>query len=141
MERTASGIFRAMRRRRWALSLAFGYALLLNALLAGVLDTQAVAAALDPLSAAASPLCGGEDGGFSRDPANRGNQHHQECPLCGPACPMGGWTSTANGAGPVTFSAPALAFAIEAPRLVTANPLRSRSLYRSDLDSQAPPEV
>ena len=139
MERTASGIFRAMRRRRWALSLAFGYALLLNALLAGVLDTQAVATALDPLSTAASPLCGGEDGGSSRDPANHDNRHHQECPLCGPACPMTGWPAAANGASPITLAGPALAFAIEAPRLAAASPLPSRSLYRSDLDSQAPP--
>ena len=63
--------------------------------------------------------------------------HQQTCPLCGPACPMGG-CAPVQGTGIVAFAAPrevVLASGI-APRLDT---IGGHSLYASDTDSQGPP--
>ena len=136
MRRT--GIFAGLRRRRWALSLAFGYALLLNALLGTSVEGALAAAGSDPLVAvAAAPLCS------PGDPAPAGSRHaptdHQQtCPLCGPACPMGGCAPLQTSAGLLAFTAPAqAAFISTAPsRQDTAD---GRSLYASDTDSQGPP--
>jgi len=138
--RAKTGIFAGLRRRRWALSLAFGYALLLNALLATSLEGAMAATGGDPLAAmAAAPLCS------PGSPAPAGNRHgpadHQQtCPLCGPACPMGGCAPIAGGTGSLAFSAPrqvALASADWPHRGATG----ARSLYASDTDSQGPPAV
>jgi len=132
-----TGIFAGLRRRRWALSLAFGYALLLNALLGTSVEGALAAAHSDPLVAASASLCGPVDpapAGRNHAPAD----HQQTCPLCGPACPMGGCAPLQGGVGALAFSAPREAtFASAAwPR---AGAIDRRSLYASDTDSQGPP--
>ncbi len=134
MQRT--GIFAGLRRRRWALSLAFGYALLLNALLGTSVEAAVAASLPDPLVAASahcSPLVPAPQA-----PHHGPADHQQTCPLCGPACPMTGGAPVPLGAGLVAFATPR-----EAPSTTTAWPRRKtsggRSLYASDTDSQGPP--
>jgi hypothetical protein len=133
-----SGVFSGLRRRRWALGLALGYALLLNALLAGVLGSQAVAAALDPLAAPA--LCG-EDGRRSGGEPADPRHHQNECPLCGPACPMTGGAALAGGTNGGSLAAPrptdrgGVASVAQRP----GQRHGPSGLFPSDLDSQAPP--
>lgn len=133
----SSGIFAGLRRRRWALGLAFGYALLLNALLGTSVDAAMAAAGRDPL--AATPLCSpAGPAPAERHNAPAGDHHHQTCPLCGPACPMAGSTPLQGG-----IDLPA----VPAPReivLGSADRQRDeatdgRRLYASDADSQGPP--
>jgi hypothetical protein len=133
-----TGIFAGLRRRRWALSLAFGYALLLKALLGTSLDGAMAALASDPLAAIASvALCS------PGSPAPAGDRHapadHQQtCPLCGPACPMGGCAPIQSGGAALTLSAPQKVTLASAdwPRRAA---IGGRSLYASDMDSQGPP--
>jgi hypothetical protein len=135
-----TGIFAGLRRRRWALSLAFGYALLLNALLGTSVEAAMAAAGSDPLAAmAAAPLCSPGNptpAGDRHTPAD----HQQTCPLCGPACPMGGCAPLESGAGLIALSVPQLGTVASAdwPR---RGPTDGRSLYASDMDSQGPPAV
>jgi hypothetical protein len=134
-----TGIFGRLRRRRWVLSLSFGYALLLNALLGTSIEGVLTAAAADPLAAvAAAPLCNPVD---SR-PASPGHapaDHQQTCPLCGPACPMGG-CAPVQSTGLPTLASPREVFLASgiALRLETSD---GRSLYASDTDSQGPPAL
>ncbi|MES1151381.1 MAG: hypothetical protein ABUL54_05760 [Dongia sp.] len=136
IERT--GIFAGLRRRRWALSLAIGYALLLNALLGTSVEGAVAAARGDPLAAmAAAPLCSPGDPAPA-DPHHAPADHQQTCPLCGPACPMGGCAPLQAGSGVLALSAPrevTLASVDGARRDTTGG----RSLYFSDTDSQGPP--
>jgi hypothetical protein len=133
----SSGIFAGLRRRRWALGLAFGYALLLNALLGTSVDAAMAAAGSDPLAAVAIPLCSPA----ARAPAGHPNtppaDHHQTCPLCGPACPMAGCTPLPSGA-PLALATPGDLSPTPAgqPDLGVAG---GHSLYASDTDSQGPP--
>ncbi|HVT51639.1 MAG TPA: DUF2946 family protein [Dongiaceae bacterium] len=132
----SSGIFAGLRRRRWALGLAFGYALLLNALLGTSVDAAMAAAGRDPL--AATPLCSpAGPAPAERHNAPAGDHHHQTCPLCGPACPMGGCTPLQSGP-PLALATPGELFPAPAgrPDLGVAP---GRSLYASDTDSQGPP--
>jgi len=130
------GIFARLRRRRLALCLAFGYALLLNALLASVSDVRAIAAAIDPLSASAS-LCGTT---LPAPAGNRqsGDQHQHECPLCGPACSMGGYSQGLALTGGAMALLPA---ATKAIRIAwePAQSILAHSRRRGDPVAQAPP--
>jgi hypothetical protein len=135
-----TGIFAGLRRRRWALGLAFGYALLLNALLGTSVEGAMAAAGSDPLAAfAAAPLCSPGDpapAGSRHQPAD----HQQTCPLCGQACPMGGCAPIEGGAGSLAFSPPkeiTLASAFRPSRAA----IGGQSRYASDTHSQGPPAV
>jgi hypothetical protein len=136
MRRT--GIFAGLRRRRWALSLAFGYALLLNAMLGTSVEGALAADGSDPLIAmAATPLCGPGDAapaGSHHAPAD----HPQTCPLCGPACPMSGCAPVQTGAGLLAFAAPTETVFVSLAR-PHGDAAGGRSLYASDTDSQGPP--
>jgi len=133
-----TGIFGRLRRRRWALGLAFGYALLLNALLGTSVEGALAATRSDPLVAmATAPLCSPGDpapAGPHHAPAD----HQQTCPLCGPACPMGGCAPLQSGGGLLAFSAPREVILAEVDRARTDR-IGARSLYLSDTDSQGPP--
>ena len=134
-ERT--GFFAGLRRRRWALCLAFGYALLLNALLGTSVEGVLQAAAADPLAAvAAAPVCNPGDLHPAR-PGHAPGDHQQTCPLCGPACPMGG-CAPVLGSGLQTLAAPreVVLASVALPRIDT---IGGRSLYASDTVSQGPP--
>jgi hypothetical protein len=128
-----TGIFAGLRHRRWALSLAFGYALLLNALLGTSLEGALASAAAGPLAA---PLCDAGDG-HPASPGHAPADHQQTCPLCGPACPMGGCAPVESTAVPAV-AAPRETVLVAGPasRLETVG---RRSLYASDTDSQGPP--
>ena len=134
MERT--GIFAGLRRRRWALSLAFGYALLLNALLGTSVEAAVAASLPDPMLAASAHCSPGEPAPAA--PHHGPSDHQQTCPLCGPACPMSGGGPAPLGTGTVALAAPR-----GAPSTTTDWPRRDaiggRSLYASDTDSQGPP--
>ena len=131
------GIFARLRRRRWALGLAFGYALLLNALLGTSVQAAMAATEGNPgRIVAAAPLCG------AADPAPSGSRHGptdhpQTCPLCGPACPMAAGAPLQTGPGPIAVMPPqAVPTGIAwSGRRVIAGP----GLYASDIDSQGPP--
>lgn len=136
------GIFAALRRRRLALSLAFGYALLLNALLGSLQDARMVAAAANPLLASVdASLCGASGAGPAGQQKPNPADHQQQCPLCGPACAMGGCAPASGGtAAPFAFAAPrssAGLFAVAA-RADGSHPL---AFFRSDPPSQAPPQT
>jgi hypothetical protein len=94
---------------------------------------QAIAAAIDPLAAAAT--CDSSGGA----PAKHTRQHQPDCTLCGPACPMGGLAQGLEGATALVAPVPAF-FALDtrAARQAGAHP---RSIYRSDLAAQAPPAI
>jgi hypothetical protein len=131
------GFFQGLRRRGAVLGAVLGYALLLNALMAVVFDVQAVAAALDPLAAAAT--CDTSGSGPAGDPVRHKNQHQPDCTLCGPACPMGSMV-LAPGAGIAAVAAPSSVFVLRVGthRQASVNP---PSVYRSDTDAQAPPAI
>lgn len=130
-----SSLFRGLRRRGAVLCAVFAYALLLNALLAAVFDVQAIAAALDPLSNAAS--C--DSSGSSEDPIRHNRQHQPDCTLCGSACAMGGSIQGLEGVGAVIVTPPAsFGLAAGALRVFGINP---PSVYRSDTAAQAPPAI
>ena len=137
IERT--GIFAGLRRRRWALSLVFGYALLLNALLGTSVEGALAASGSDPLVAASAPLCS------PGDPAPA-SQHHtpadhrQTCPLCGPACPMGGIAPLQHEAAWLALAAPTQ-LTLASAKWHRRDTVDGRSLYFSDTDSQGPPAV
>jgi hypothetical protein len=137
IERT--GIFAGLRRCRWALSLAIGYGLFLNALLGTSVEGAVASARSDPLVAmAAASLCSPGDpapAGPHHAPAD----HQQTCPLCGPACPMGGCASLQNGGGVLAFSAPREVILASADWGRGGGTIGGRSLYLSDTDSQGPP--
>jgi hypothetical protein len=132
------GIFAALRRRRLALSLAFGYALLLNALLASVNDAHALAAALDPLSASTA-LCGTHQPNTGGD--QQGDQHQHECPLCGPICPMGGCLTGHALAGGLATMLPTTSGIDVQITWPVPDGVVARSVYRSDPRAQAPPAL
>jgi hypothetical protein len=136
-------MFAGLRRRRWALCLTFGYALLVNAVLAPKVD--GAAAAVSAVSADAvlavvdAALCNASGAGPAGHPdGGAEHQHHQECPLCGPACHMGGCTATGGPAGAIALASRPSAGTLARP-LVLAERQYPPSVYRSDADSQAPP--
>jgi hypothetical protein len=132
-----TGILARICRRRWALSLAVGYAVLLNALLGTSVEAAMAAAGADPYRLAAStPICG------AADPAPSGSHHlpanHQPtCPLCGPACPMGAAAALQTGPGPVALASPSAVTTAAAWRDRPDMPGPRR--YASDTGSQGPP--
>jgi hypothetical protein len=130
--------FQGLRRRGAVLGAVLVYALLLNAFAAAVFNVQAVAAALDPLTAAAT--CDTSGSIPAGDPVRHQNQHQPDCTLCSAACPMGGMVQALGGCGVVVI-APHHSFSvlrIRAPRNARINP---PSVYRSDPDAQAPPAI
>ena len=129
--------FQRLRRRGAVLGAVLAYALLLNALMVAVFDVQAVAAALDPLSTAAT--CDAPASNAAGDPVQHKNPHQPDCMLCSPACPMGAMVQM-PGAGIAVTAAPASAFALQigAPAASRNHP---PSVYRSDTDAQAPPAI
>ena len=137
MKRT--GIFAGLRRRRWALSLAFGYALLLNALLGTSVEGALAAAHSDPLVAATQSLCA-PNAPAPAAPHHAPADHQQTCPLCGPACPMGGCAPVQTGAGLLGVSAPRQVVLAAADR-PDDDARGGPRLYASDIDSQGPPAV
>jgi hypothetical protein len=128
------GIFQGLRRRGAALAAFLAYALLLNALTAALFNVQAIAAALDPLTQAAT--CDGS--GSQGDPARHDSRHQPDCTLCGPACPMGGPMQGLAGAATPQVPAPQAVFApsLGTPRASRVHP---QSVYLSDGFAQAPP--
>jgi hypothetical protein len=129
--------FQRLRRRGAALGAVLAYALLLNALTAAVYDVQAMAAALDPLAAAAT--CDAPASDPAGDPAPHKNQHQPDCTLCSPACPMVTMAQMPGG-GIALAAAPASAFVLPAgPQAKSSN--HPPSIYRSDADAQAPPAI
>ncbi len=137
MDMASSGIFHGLRRRGAVFSAVLAYALLLNALIAGVFNVQAIAAALDPISTAAN--CDPSGSGSSGDPVQHNRQHQPDCMLCGPACPMAGMMQ-GFGSAVASVAAPSAAFVLKGGALETpsVNPL---SVYLSDTDAQAPPAI
>ena len=132
-----SGIFPGLRRRRRGLGAVFAYALLLNALIAAVFNVQAIAAAIDPLSAAVT--CDSTGSGSSGDPVRRNSQHQPDCTLCSPACPMGGLVQGLGSAIAVIAILPSsFVLEVSAQEKSSVNPL---SVYLSDTDAQAPPAI
>jgi len=132
-----TGIFAGLRRRRWALSLALGYALFLNALLGTSVEGALAATRSNPLIVAAASLCAPGDP-TPAGPHHAPTDHQQTCPLCGPACPMGGCAPFQTGAGSLGFSAPRQVV-LAAVDWVGRDTIARRSLYASDIDSQGPP--
>jgi hypothetical protein len=131
------GFFQGLRRRGAVLGAVLAYALLLNALAAAVLNLQAVASALDPLTAAATCDTSGSIPGGA--PVRHQNQHQPDCTLCSSACPMGGMLPAQGGGVAVIAAHPSAAvIEIGAPRTARINP---PSVYRSDTDAQAPPVI
>jgi hypothetical protein len=128
-------IFHHLRRRGAVLCAVFAYAILLNALFTALSDVQAIAAALGPLTAAAT--C--DSSGSTGVPVPQNRQHQPDCTLCGPACPMAGSIQALDGASTVApVPAPALATAAPSQRLHGIDP---PSVYRSDAAAQAPPAI
>jgi hypothetical protein len=130
--------FQGLRRHGAVLGAVLAYALLLNALTAAVFNVQAVAAALDPLSGAAT--CDASGSGPAGDPVQHKNQHQPDCTLCSPACPMGG-TVQALGGGIDVATVPPSSF-VSLP--TGAHPdasINPPSVYLSDADAQAPPAI
>jgi len=135
-----TGIFARLRRRRWALSLVFGYALLLNALLGTSVEGALAASGSDPLVAAAStPLCAPGDPAPTA-PRHAPADHQQTCPLCGPACPMGGCAPLQNGLASLAMAG-SIEVALASADWYRRDTADGRSLYFSDMDSQGPPAV
>lgn len=128
------GIFQALRRRRLGLGSVLAYALLLNVLFAAVFNVQVVAAAIDPLSAAATCDSSGSPG----DPIQHNNRHQPDCTLCGPACPMAGSAQGVVDGVPAVPAAPGATMGLDATthRATTVNP---PSIHISDAKAQAPP--
>lgn len=120
------------------LSLAFGYALLLNALLGT--SVEGVLAAADPLAGlAASSHCLPEVP--TDQPSHRPGDHQPTCPLCGPACPMHGPVGGQAGPGTVAgLIGPGDQHFTTQPGVPT-DVTQRRSLYASDTDSQGPPSA
>ena len=123
-----------LRRRRRSVATGLIYALLLNVLLAGIFQTQALAASLDPLTAAAT--CDGTT--TDPGPVHRNSQHQPDCTLCSPACPMAA-SMPALGGGVATLAAPA-SFVLDARAQATAGVI-TPSTYISDTSQQAPPAI
>jgi hypothetical protein len=130
-----SGIFSGLRRRRRALGALFAYALLLNALIAAVFNVQAIAAALDPLAAAAT--C--DRTGSGSDPVRHNSPHQPDCTLCSPACAKSGMAQGLGNAVAV-IATPPVSFVLQvgAQRDSSVNP---PSVYLSDTGAQAPPAI
>lgn len=129
-----SGIFPGLRRRQRGLGTILAYALLLNALFAAVFNVQAIAAAIDPLSVAAT--C--DSTGTRGDPVQHNNRHQPDCTLCGPACPMAGSAQGVVDGVPAAPAAPSATMGLDATthRATTVNP---PSIHISDAKAQAPP--
>ena len=118
-----------------ALCTGLVYALLLNALIAGVFNAQAIAADLDPLASAAT--CDSADAG--NNPVRHSNQHQPDCTLCGPACSMAGPVLALGGGVATLVEVPATSILeVSARAVVQFSP---PSVYRSDTDAQAPPAI
>src|SRR4051812_21773357 len=115
------GFFQELRRRGAVLGAVLAYALLLNALAAAVFNVQAIAAALDPLTAAATcDTSGSSPGG---DPVRHQNQHQPDCTLCSSACPMGGMVQALGGCVAAVARDPSFSvLRIGAPRHARINP-------------------
>jgi hypothetical protein len=116
-----------------ALCAGLVYALLLNALIAGAFNAQAIAAELDPLAAAATCDSTGSD------PVQHSNQHQPDCTLCGPACSMASPVLALGGGFVFHADAPSSTILDVSARAVASfNP---PSVYRSDTAAQAPPAI
>ena len=129
------GCFQGLRRRGAVLGAVLAYALLLNALAAAVFNLQAVAAALDPLTAAAT--CDTSGTSPAGDPVRHQNQHQPDCTLCSAAGPVGGMLpamASDFAAVPTPFAS--LVLDTGAARRSGTHP---PSIYLSDTDAQAPP--
>jgi hypothetical protein len=133
-----SGIFQALRRRGAVLCAVLAYALLLNALLAAVFNVQAIAAALDPLSVAAT--CDSSGANPGRDPVRHKSQHQPDCTLCSPACPMGGMLQGLGSAVAVVATPPS-SFGLDIGGAQWVSSIHVRSVYVSDTAAQAPPAI
>jgi hypothetical protein len=118
------------------LGAVFAYALLLNALIAAVFNVQAIAAAIDPLSAAVT--CDSTGSGSSGDPVRHNSQHQPDCTLCSPACPMGGLVQGLGSAVAVIAVPSSFVLKVSAQEKSSVNP---PSVYLSDTDAQAPPAI
>jgi len=129
-----NGIFPGLRRQRRGLGAVFAYALLLNALIAAVFNVQAIAAAIDPLSAPVT--CDSTGSGSSGDPVRHNSQHQPDCTLCSPACPMGGLVQGLGVAVAVIAVPSSFGLEVSAQEKSSVNP---PSVYLSDTDAQAPP--
>jgi hypothetical protein len=132
-----SGIFQGLRRRGAMLGAVLAYALLLNALTAAVFNVQAIAAALDPLSRAAT--CDSSGSSPGGDPVRHNSQHQPDCTLCSAACPMGGMAQGLGGTV-AAIATPAASFALHAGTEERSS-FNPPSVYRSDTDAQAPPNI
>jgi hypothetical protein len=127
--------FTRLRHYRFAIGLIAAAALLFGPLL------TIAAATTDPLQDYLNAhLCGPSSSEQAPDGPLAPAEHQQDCQLCGPGCPMGGFTPVA------TFSEGSIAsdllFLIVAtvvrPSAVEPSPL---SLYPSDALSQGPPRA
>jgi len=137
MDMASSGIFQGLRRRGAVFSAVLAYALLLNALIAGVFNVQPIAAALDPISVAANCDPSGSDP--SGDPVRHNRQHQPDCMLCGPACQMGGMMQgLGNAIASITTPYTALVLQGGSAQPSGVNP---SSVYHSDTDAQGPPAI
>jgi hypothetical protein len=123
-----------LRQRRRSVATGLIYALLLNVLLAGIFQAQALAASLDPLAAAAN--CDGTT--TDREPARHNSQHQPDCTLCSQACPMAAAMPALVG-GTGLLIAPA-AFARDVSAQAAASVI-APSTYCSDISQQAPPAL
>ena len=134
----ARSIFAGLRRKRRSLAALLSYALLLNVLLAATINVQAIAAAIDPLSVAATCDSTGSDpvGG---DPLRHTNQHQPDCTLCSPACPMGAMAQGLEDSSAIVAQRPSgFGLDISAQRRSSIYP---PSIYVSDAAAQAPPAI
>ena len=129
--------FQGLRRRGAVLGAVLAYALLLNALMAAVFDVQAIAAALDPLTAAAT--CDTTGSSPAGNPVQHKNQHQPDCMLCSPACPMGAMVLAPGGGIEAAATLPS-AFGLESGAHPNAS-INPPSVYLSDIDAQAPPAI
>ena len=129
--------FQGLRRRGAVLGAVLAYGLLLNALMAAVFDVQAVAVALDPLTAAAT--CDTTGSSPAGNPVQHKNQHQPDCTLCSPACPMSAIAQAPGGGIEAAAPLPStFGLEIGARRDSSINP---PSVYLSDTDAQAPPAI
>ncbi|GAB2175551.1 hypothetical protein [Dongia sp. agr-C8] len=131
------GGFQGLRQRGAVLGAVLAFALLLNAFAAAAFNLQAVAAALDPLTEAAT--CDTSGNAPAGDPVRHQNQHQPDCTLCSAACPMGGMAQAPDGGGAVALPPPS-AFVLR-DAVDRHAPVNPASVYLSDADAQAPPGI
>jgi hypothetical protein len=127
--------FTRLRHYRFAIGLIAAIALLFGPLL------TIAAATSDPLQDYLNAhLCGPSSTQQAPDVPSAPAEHQHDCQLCGPGCPMGGFTpvaTLADGAVASDFSFLTAATAVR-PSAVEPSPL---SHYPSDALSQGPPRA